>query len=198
MGGNIPAIDEYNNNGLIQFATWNSSDSTLSHLNGVIPLPADYKRSFKLDFIQFDGDWSSSPGTDNKNWSFVKGDADGFQLLYATPLTTAQMNALGMDTLLVGVEDEANNMPSDFKLEQNYPNPFNPSTTIKFSIPEKSTVELTVYNQLGELIQTLVNEEKSTGTYEITFNGQDLASGIYFYQIKANNFVSTKKLVLLK
>jgi hypothetical protein len=84
------------------------------------------------------------------------------------------------------------------RLEQNYPNPFNPSTTIKFSIPEKSTVELTIYNQLGELIQTLINEEKSTSTYEITFNGQDLASGIYFYQIKANNFVSTKKLVLLK
>jgi hypothetical protein len=84
------------------------------------------------------------------------------------------------------------------RLEQNYPNPFNPSTTIKFSIPKKSTVKLTIYNQLGELIQTLVNEEKSTGTYEITFNGQDLASGIYFYQIKANNFVSTKKLVLLK
>jgi hypothetical protein len=198
MGGNIPAIDEYNNNGMIQFASWNASDSTLSHLNGIIPLPADFKRSFKLDFIQFDGDWSSPPGSDNKNWSFVKGDADGFQLLYATPLTTAQMNALGMDTLLVGVEDETNDMPSDYKLEQNYPNPFNPSTTIKFSIPENSTVELTVYNQLGEFIQTLVNEEKSAGNYEITFNAQNLSSGVYFYQIKANNFVSTKKLVLLK
>jgi hypothetical protein len=84
------------------------------------------------------------------------------------------------------------------RLEQNYPNPFNQSTSIKFSIPKKSTVKLTIYNQLGELIQTLINEEKSTSTYEITFNGQDLASGIYFYQIKANNFVSTKKLVLLK
>jgi uncharacterized protein YlxW (UPF0749 family) len=83
-------------------------------------------------------------------------------------------------------------------LDQNYPNPFNPSTTIKFSIPENSTVELTVYNQLGEFIQTLVNEEKSAGNYEITFNAQNLSSGVYFYQIKANNFVSTKKLVLLK
>ncbi len=198
MGGNIPAIDAYNNNGLIQFASWNSSDSTLSWLNGVVPLPADYKRSFKLDFIQFDGDWSSPPGTDNKNWSFVKGDADGFQLLYATPLTTAQMNSLGMDTLLVGVEDESNRIPDDYRLEQNYPNPFNPSTTIKFSIPEKSNIELTVYNQLGEFIQTLVNEEKTSGNYEVTFNAQSLSSGVYFYQIRANNFVSTKKLVLLK
>jgi hypothetical protein len=198
MGGNIPAIEEYNNNGLIQFASWNSSDSTLSWLNGVVPLPADYKRSFKLDFIQFDGDWSSPPGTDNKNWSFVKGEADGFQLLYATPLTTAQMNSLGMDTLLVGVEEESNGMPDNYRLEQNYPNPFNPSTTIKFSIPEKSTVQLTVYNQIGELIQTLVNEDKFAGTYEIEFNGQNMASGVYFYQIKANNFVSTKKLVFLK
>ena len=134
----------------------------------------------------------------NKDILDSLGEADGFQLLYATPLTTTQMNALGMDTLLVGVEDETNGMPSDYKLEQNYPNPFNPSTTIKFSIPENSTVELTVYNQLGEFIQTLVNEEKSAGSYEITFNAQNLSSGVYFYQIKANSFVSTKKLVLLK
>jgi len=83
-------------------------------------------------------------------------------------------------------------------LDQNYPNPFNPSTTIKFPITENSTVELTVYNQLGEFIQTLVNEEISAGNYEITFNVQNLSSGVYFYQIKANDFVSTKKLVLLK
>jgi len=197
-GGTVDAINEYNSTGKIQFGTWNSSDSTLSWVHGIVPLPADYKRSFNLDFIQFDGDWSSPPGSDNKNWSFVKDDADGFQLLYSTPLTTAQMNALGMDTLLVGVEDETNGMPSDYNLEQNYPNPFNPSTTIKFSIPENSIVELTVYNQLGEFIQMLVNEEKSAGSYEITFNAQDLSSGVYFYQIKANNFVSTKKLVLLK
>jgi hypothetical protein len=108
------------------------------------------------------------------------------------------MDALGMDTLLVGVEDETNVMPSDYKLEQNYPNPFNPTTSIRYSIPEKSAVELTVFNQLGEFIQTLVNEEKSAGNYEITFNAQNLSSGVYFYQIKANNFVSTKKLVLLK
>jgi hypothetical protein len=108
------------------------------------------------------------------------------------------MNSLGMDTLLVGVEDESNRIPDDYRLEQNYPNPFNPSTTIKFSIPEKSNIELTVYNQLGEFIQTLVNEEKTSGNYEVTFNAQSLSSGVYFYQIRANNFVSTKKLVLLK
>jgi hypothetical protein len=161
-------------------------------------LQADYLRSFKIDFIQFDGDWSSPPGTDNKNWTYVKDEADGFQLFFGTPLTVDQMEALGFDITLVGVEDETNDIPSEYILDQNYPNPFNPSTTIKFSIPENSTVELTVYNQLGEFIQTLVNEEKSAGNYEITFNAQNLSSGVYFYQIKANNFVSTKKLVLLK
>ncbi len=139
-----------------------------------------------------------TPGTDNKNWTFVKGEADGFQLFFGTPLTVDQMEALGFDITLVGVEGETNTIPSEYILDQNYPNPFNPSTTIKFSIPENSTVELTVYNQLGEFIQTLVNEEKSGGSYEITFNAQNLSSGVYFYQIKANNFVSTKKLVLLK
>ncbi len=198
MGGTNDAIADYNEDGIMQFGSWNSSDSTLSWLHGIVPLPADYLRSFKMDFIQFDGDWSSPPGTDNKNWTFVKGEADGFQLFFGTPLTVDQMEALGFDITLVGVEDETNAIPSEYTLDQNYPNPFNPSTTIKFSIPENSTVELTVYNQLGEFIQTLVNEEKSAGSYEITFNAQDLSSGVYFYQIKANNFVSTKKLVLLK
>jgi hypothetical protein len=197
FGGNIEAINDWNDDGIIQFATWNSNDSTLSWKKGIVPLPADYMRSFKIDFITYNGDPSSPPGTDNKNWSYVKDAADGFQLLYATPLTTAQMNAIGMNISLVSVEDTDLN-PSEYRLEQNYPNPFNPTTTIKFSVPEKSAVELNVYNQLGELVQSLLNEEMTTGTYDVEFSGENLSSGVYFYQIKAKNFVSTKKLVLLK
>ena len=86
----------------------------------------------------------------------------------------------------------------NYKLYQNYPNPFNPTTVIKYSVPMASRVTLKVYNILGSEVATLVNGEKAVGNYSVTFNGSNLASGIYFYQIKAGSFVQTKKLVLMK
>lgn len=88
--------------------------------------------------------------------------------------------------------------PSEFTLEQNYPNPFNPTTTIKYSIPESGNVELLIYNALGEQISTLVNELKDAGRYELEFNADDIPSGIYYYQIKTEGFVQTKKMLLIK
>ncbi len=86
-----------------------------------------------------------------------------------------------------------------YKLEQNYPNPFNPTTTIGFGIPEKGSVRLSVLNILGEEIKVLLNEEKEAGYHSIDFNGSDLPSGVYFYRIlAAKDFVSTKKMILLK
>ncbi|MGD8778874.1 MAG: T9SS type A sorting domain-containing protein [Ignavibacteria bacterium] len=89
-------------------------------------------------------------------------------------------------------------LPNQFELSQNYPNPFNPSTLIKFSIPKAGNVTLKVYNMLGQEIKTLVNREMKVGTYEVNFNASNLASGIYFYSIKAGTFISTKKMMLLK
>jgi|WetSurMetagenome_2_1015567.scaffolds.fasta_scaffold51779_2 photosystem II stability/assembly factor-like uncharacterized protein len=87
---------------------------------------------------------------------------------------------------------------SIFMLEQNFPNPFNPSTKIKYSIPQSSNVELKVFDILSNEIETLINEEKSVGTYEINWNAEGLPSGVYFYQIKAGDYIKTKKMVLLK
>lgn len=89
-------------------------------------------------------------------------------------------------------------LPTSIKLYQNYPNPFNPSTKIKFSIPKSSKVILKVFDAVGKEVETLVNEFKSSGTYEITWYAENLPTGIYFYQIRSNNFIETKKLVLLK
>jgi N-acetylmuramoyl-L-alanine amidase len=90
----------------------------------------------------------------------------------------------------------------DYKLYQNYPNPFNPSTTIKYQVPKQSFVTLKVYDILGREVCVLIHEEKSAGVYSIEFSnshiGKNLTSGIYFYTLKAGNFMSTKKLVLLK
>jgi len=94
---------------------------------------------------------------------------------------------------------------SVYYLNQNYPNPFNPATVIKYQIPDAGFVTLKVYDVLGEEIATLVNEEKTTGTYELTWNAENLPSGIYFYRIQAvptgrqaGSFVETKKMVLLR
>jgi hypothetical protein len=88
--------------------------------------------------------------------------------------------------------------PDNYFLEQNFPNPFNPTTKISFSIPKLSSVTLKVYDVLGNEIETLVNEEKPVGTYELTWNAANLPSGVYFYQIRADNFIQTKKMILLK
>ena len=88
--------------------------------------------------------------------------------------------------------------PTEFSLEQNYPNPFNPSTTIKYSIPESGNVKLDVYNSLGEKVETLVNDYRESGNYEVNFEATDLSSGIYFYKLSIDNYSSVKKMIVLK
>ena len=89
-------------------------------------------------------------------------------------------------------------IPKQFMLIQNYPNPFNPSTTIAYSIPGNEIVTMKVFDVLGKEAATLVNERKVAGEYSISFNAQDLPSGIYFYQLRSGNFVETKKMILMK
>lgn len=91
-----------------------------------------------------------------------------------------------------------NLIPKQFSLSQNYPNPFNPLTTIKYAIPNNTKVTLKVYDILGKLIRTLVNEYKNAGNYSVSFDGSSLASGVYFYKIEAGTFVQSKKMVLVK
>ncbi|GAB4453749.1 MAG: hypothetical protein Fur0028_09240 [Bacteroidales bacterium] len=107
-----------------------------------------------------------------------------------------------MKKFIVGVEESNDNIPIEYLLSQNYPNPFNPTTTIEFSIPDVGTglalSELKVYDMLGREVATLVNEQKSPGNYEVKFDGSNLASGVYFYQLRAGEFSQTKKLILIK
>lgn len=91
-----------------------------------------------------------------------------------------------------------NKIPQSFHLSQNYPNPFNPSTILEYSLPQKSFVELNIYDILGRQVEKLVNAEKLAGNYKIEFNAGNLASGIYFYRIKAENYSKTMKMVLIR
>ena len=92
----------------------------------------------------------------------------------------------------------AGEIPTEFKLLQNYPNPFNPSTTVRYGLPQRSTVELTLFNMLGQQVATLVNGEQEAGYHEVRLNGASLASGVYFYRLKAGSFLETKKLILVR
>ncbi len=104
---------------------------------------------------------------------------------------------LWLNGLITDVNDNRQ-VPTDYILKQNYPNPFNPSTTIEYSIPEESFVELKVYDILGNEVATLVNKEQPQGTYRITFNAENLPSGMYFAKLKANNYNKVIKMTLLK
>ena len=92
----------------------------------------------------------------------------------------------------------ANTNNDEYTINQNYPNPFNQSTLIQYSVPKTGFVQIKVFNVIGKYITTLVNEEKQSGTYQVEFNGNNLSSGIYFYRMQADNYLQTKKFLLLK
>jgi outer membrane protein assembly factor BamB len=104
---------------------------------------------------------------------------------------------------LIAVRDKPNSVeddviPSEFKLEQNYPNPFNPTTKIQFQIPKDGFVSLIVYNSLGEMVTSLVEENLTTGKYSYDFDAENLPSGIYIYRLTTSDFTSSQKMLLIK
>jgi photosystem II stability/assembly factor-like uncharacterized protein len=151
--------------------------------------------------------WTSDGGT---NWSLqvsptnnsLRGISEYGS--YSISVTGGSGCVLNNPDVPVSVEEEPSALlPTVFLLEQNYPNPFNPSTIIRYKIPSNNKYELLnvvlkVYDVLGNEIATLVNEEKHAGNYEVDFNAKDLASGIYYYQLRAGNLFETKKMMLLR
>ena len=101
-----------------------------------------------------------------------------------------------LSEMIAGVE-KGSQLPVQFALYQNYPNPFNPSTTIRYGLPHKSAVQLTVFNTLGQRVAVLQNGEQEAGYHEVRFDASGLSSGVYFYRIIAGDFVQTCKLLLL-
>lgn len=113
-----------------------------------------------------------------------------------TSLVSARVILIGSGTNPTDVSEE--NLITKYSLLQNYPNPFNPSTKIDFNLAKESKVQVTIYNLLGEKIKNLLNKTESAGKHSILFNAKNLDSGVYFYKLKAGNFVSVKKMILLK
>ena len=129
------------------------------------------------------GDGRSAPFTPTGSW-FASRALTGEIRYVISPVT--------------GIGNIGKDVPTSFKLSQNYPNPFNPVTNIQFSIPENSFATLMVYDYLGREIQTLFSGLKTAGTYEISFNGSTLSSGVYYYKLTTDKFTETKKMILAK
>jgi len=105
---------------------------------------------------------------------------------------------LKYNTSVIGLSEQHNNVPGRFVLYQNYPNPFNPTTSIKYYLPSSSDVEITFFDALGREIRRLHENNLQAGFHSAVFNGTDLASGVYFYRVRAGDFIDFKKMVLIK
>ncbi len=112
------------------------------------------------------------------------------------PLSIGWIKKYAPDSM-TGIQNQ-NEIAEKFSLSQNYPNPFNPVTKIQFSVPKKGLVNLTVYDILGREVEILVNGMKPAGNYEVSFDGVNLPSGVYFYRLKTDDFTDTKKMILMK
>ena len=98
----------------------------------------------------------------------------------------------------IGLSPEQVMLPDEFKVYQNFPNPFNPETKIRYTLPKTTLVRIRIYDVLGREIETLLNEEKPEDVCEQTWNASNLPSGVYFYELRAGDFIQTKKMVLLR
>jgi hypothetical protein len=131
--------------------------------------------------------WIGGLGIDHKNSVRVLKSND------------ASVQAFFDSTLIVsGVSNGLREIPVGFILAQNYPNPFNPSTTIRYGLPSRSHVTLTVFNTLGQQAATLVEGEQEGGVYEAVFDASGLASGVYLYRLQAGGFIQVRKLMVLR
>ncbi|MBN1632639.1 MAG: S8 family peptidase [Ignavibacteria bacterium] len=125
----------------------------------------------------------------------------GFAVVYSGTLAGLKTNtqyAKTKYTSTIGIKNISTEIPAKYELSQNYPNPFNPNTTIKFAIPKQDLVKIKVFDVLGKEVSVLVNEQLDAGYYEVTFNAQNLSSGLYFYRIESSGLISTRKMLLVK
>jgi len=145
---------------------------------------------------------SSVPNTGTYSWIVVALDSSDECLIRITDVVSTSVSdvsdAVFIIDVITGVETINQGIPTEYDLVQNYPNPFNPSTIIKYAVPESSPVNIRIYDLTGQEVTVLVNEVKQPGTYEIEFNTQNLASGVYIYRMIAGSFVQVKKMSLLK
>ena len=137
----------------------------------------------------------------NSSWKIIENatlDKTTNTVSFSTNSTSTSVILSAKKTSTTNVDGDSETIVENFKLDQNYPNPFNPSTTIAFSIENANTVELNIYNALGQKTTTLVSRNLQAGTYQYQFDASSLASGVYFYELKVGSKNTVKKMNLMK
>jgi len=167
--------------------TWETITETQNSGFNIERKTAADKEFKKIGYIKGSGN-SGAP----KQYSFADNSSEGGKVTYRL----GQVNLNGLVTY--SNEIEINIIPSEYILYQNYPNPFNPSTIIKYQLPKAGLVTIVIYDVLGKKVATLVNENKDAGFYYNVFDASKLASGIYIYQIKSNEYILSKTMMLIK
>lgn len=162
--------------------------------NGVFRIDVDGIDKTGNIAVPLTGDW--------QNWTNLFNDniylEEGVHILTFHVVNSGfNINKIIFSFSTTDIKDDSYN-PEYFRLYNNYPNPFNSSTKIKFDLPHNSAVELKIYNVLGQLITTIIKEEKPSGFYEVDYNATDLPSGMYIYRIQLGEYSETKKMVLLR
>jgi len=108
------------------------------------------------------------------------------------------ITTLEITKTIVGAIDGERDIPTEFGVSQNYPNPFNPTKTIRYNIPKASQVTLAINNMNGQVAGRLVNQKQEPGFYTVSWDAQNVSTGVYFYRIKADDFKQVKKMLLIK
>jgi len=179
-GYNDAFILKFSTSGARQWATYyggtGGENGNSIHSDGTSVWITGYTQSANFPLQSLSGAYNQG--------TFGGGTYDAFILKFTAAIT--------------GINLISNEIPSSYSLSQNHPNPFNPSTVVRFQLSDVSDVSLKVYDVMGREVQTLVNEKLSAGTYEVTFDGSNLTSGMYFYKLTAGEYVSTKKMLLVK
>ncbi|MCF8306929.1 MAG: T9SS type A sorting domain-containing protein [Ignavibacteriales bacterium] len=195
---------------------WPTADSNLVHhlndlgTNGDLTA-ADQIWSVSLEFPQYSllqffykygANWGlpSNNGTNDNESSTGVDHSIVLEHNYVSCRTLdvwQDMSPADLTDIITGLE-EIPGLPNEYSLDQNYPNPFNPTTIIRFSVKEAGFVSVKVFDLLGQEVATLISDNLNRGAYEVNFNASDLTSGMYVYTIQAGNFVSSKKMLLIK
>ncbi|MDI6804840.1 MAG: T9SS type A sorting domain-containing protein [Bacteroidota bacterium] len=189
------------------------ADGTPRHIRMLIandrgPPPKAFKREFAraIQTLNTIDDPMFIQAKESDALEYHVNEGDAFEIIYKLPMLTNTANyKYFVDTSLTDVKDINENI-ADFMLYQNYPNPFNASTMINYSVPlnrdgklsTNNWVTLKIYNLLGQEVTTLINEDKKPGYYEVSFDASNLSSGVYYYVLRAGNFISTKKMLLVR
>ena len=181
---NIEDSGDYNFN--FRFASFSSDGKFMLDLND--------QNILGFTDIPNTGGWTNWQTIEKKN-IFLPAGKHTFKLRFF--FGGFNFNYMEITSNITGL-NESNSLQNEYKLFQNYPNPFNPNTKIKFNLLENSNVSLEIYNVLGQKIAELINETLSAGLHEVEFNSKEFASGLYFYKLRANDFISIKNMLLIK